>query len=299
MAEVAAAALQLAQQVPLAAHVEVDLGQVEAARVLDQRLQAGARRPRSARAIRTGSSTTAPRRARPGPATGAAATARSGRRARSPSPSRSARPRPPRSPSSRPARRSRRSRNRAHHLGLRRRPSSGRAAGRPQTSCSGPAREPRGLGLGGARLAAPRTPRPAGRRCTPGGPPATCSLDPAGSRPRACASGTPARAAPACRPGGQLVAGPRRPGRRTAVSASVRGIGVAVMTSTCGVDAAGASASRWSTPNRCCSSITTSPQPANSTSSLISACVPIAISGSPRRDALSAGVELAPSARRP
>src|SRR5262249_53675185 len=38
--EVAAAALQLAEQVAFAAHVEVDLGQVEAARVLRERLQA-------------------------------------------------------------------------------------------------------------------------------------------------------------------------------------------------------------------------------------------------------------------
>ena len=49
------------------------------------------------------------------------------------------------------------------------------------------------------------------------------------------------------------------------VIATVRGIGVAVMTSTCGgwLALARASASRCSTPNRCCSSTTTSPRSAN------------------------------------
>ena len=65
--------------------------------------------------------------------------------------------------------------------------------------------------------------------------------------------------------------------------ATVLGIGVAVMTSTCGrLSAALArSASRCSTPNRCCSSMTTRPRSANWTCSSSSACVPITIPASP------------------
>ena len=66
------------------------------------------------------------------------------------------------------------------------------------------------------------------------------------------------------------------------VIATVRGIGVAVITSMCG--GAGAlprSASRCSTPNRCCSSITTSPSSANCTWSWISAWVPITMPAVP------------------
>ena len=65
--------------------------------------------------------------------------------------------------------------------------------------------------------------------------------------------------------------------------ATVLGIGVAVITSTCGrLSAALArSASRCSTPNRCCSSITTRPRSANWTCSVSSAWVPITIPASP------------------
>ena len=65
--------------------------------------------------------------------------------------------------------------------------------------------------------------------------------------------------------------------------ATVLGIGVAVMTSTCGrLSAALArSASRCSTPNRCCSSMTTRPRSANWTRSSSSAWVPITIPASP------------------
>ena len=62
------------------------------------------------------------------------------------------------------------------------------------------------------------------------------------------------------------------------VSATVRGIGVAVITSRCGVTPAGALARNWSrcsTPNRCCSSTTTMPRLWNSTASCSSAWVPM------------------------
>ena len=66
------------------------------------------------------------------------------------------------------------------------------------------------------------------------------------------------------------------------VIATVRGIGVAVVTSRCGAFAALArSASRCSTPNLCCSSITTSPRSANCTGSDSSACVPTTIPACP------------------
>ena len=57
------------------------------------------------------------------------------------------------------------------------------------------------------------------------------------------------------------------------MSASVRGIGVAVMWRTCG-RARPTSAERCSTPKRCCSSTTATARSRNSTPSWISACVP-------------------------
>ena len=58
--------------------------------------------------------------------------------------------------------------------------------------------------------------------------------------------------------------------------------GVAVSTSTCGrAEALSVSAPRCSTPNRCCSSITTTPSDENSTASWMSACVPTTMSISP------------------
>ena len=64
--------------------------------------------------------------------------------------------------------------------------------------------------------------------------------------------------------------------------ATDRGIGVAVITSTCGrVVALALSAARCSTPNRCCSSTTTRPRSANCTPALSSAWVPITIPASP------------------
>ena len=66
------------------------------------------------------------------------------------------------------------------------------------------------------------------------------------------------------------------------VIATVRGIGVAVMTSRCGAfSPRPRRASRCSTPKRCCSSTTTSPSSANPTRSWISACVPTTIPASP------------------
>ncbi len=59
-----------------------------------------------------------------------------------------------------------------------------------------------------------------------------------------------------------------------AVIASVRGMGVAVITSMSGIHPFVRSAARCLTPKRCCSSTTTRPRPWNSTPSWISACVP-------------------------
>ena len=64
------------------------------------------------------------------------------------------------------------------------------------------------------------------------------------------------------------------------MSASVRGIGVAVMWRTCGLRPS-ASAERCSTPKRCCSSTTATARSRKPTSFWISAWVPIAICTSP------------------
>ena len=64
--------------------------------------------------------------------------------------------------------------------------------------------------------------------------------------------------------------------------ASVRGIGVAVITRMCGgCSFFVQSRARCSTPKRCCSSITTNPRLANCTRSSIRACVPIRMCTSP------------------
>ena len=94
--------------------------------------------------------------------------------------------------------------------------------------------------------------------------------------------------------GGHDMGGDRASGRpgswsRTEVSrspktviATVRGIGVAVMTSRCGgCSPLERSASRCSTPKRCCSSTTTRPRSWNCTLSSISAWVPMTIPASP------------------
>ena len=65
------------------------------------------------------------------------------------------------------------------------------------------------------------------------------------------------------------------------VIASVLGIGVAVMTRTSGTIPFFRSAARWTTPKRCCSSITTSPRFRKTTPSWIRAWVPMTISISP------------------
>ena len=75
-----------------------------------------------------------------------------------------------------------------------------------------------------------------------------------------------------------------------AVSASVRGIGVAVITSRCGAPCPSPlsrSFARCATPNRCCSSITTSPSAPNPTPSASSACVPIRTSICPAASSAS------------
>ena len=64
--------------------------------------------------------------------------------------------------------------------------------------------------------------------------------------------------------------------------ATVRGMGVAVMTSRCGgASALARRASRCSTPKRCCSSTTTRPRSANCTVFWISACVPMTMPATP------------------
>ena len=79
-----------------------------------------------------------------------------------------------------------------------------------------------------------------------------------------------------CRPGGisSMIDRSRSPYR---VSASERGMGVAVITSRCGLVPLERSAARCSTPKRCCSSTTTNCRSANVTGSSIRACVPITI----------------------
>ena len=61
----------------------------------------------------------------------------------------------------------------------------------------------------------------------------------------------------------------------------MRGIGVAVITSTSGASPLLDSASRWCTPKRCCSSTTTRPSLAKDTPAWNSACVPMAICAFP------------------
>ena len=57
--------------------------------------------------------------------------------------------------------------------------------------------------------------------------------------------------------------------------ANVLGMGVAVITSTCGgILAFSHSFARWATPKRCCSSTITNPRFLNCTTSSITACVP-------------------------
>ena len=63
------------------------------------------------------------------------------------------------------------------------------------------------------------------------------------------------------------------------MSASERGIGVAVMSSTSGASPFAPSALRCSTPKRCCSSTTASPSRANAVASWTSACVPTTSAG--------------------
>ena len=77
----------------------------------------------------------------------------------------------------------------------------------------------------------------------------------------------------------------------------MRGIGVAVMCSTCGATPSGAlrsSARRWLTPKRCCSSTTTTPRRSKATASSISACVPTSSFSSPEASLPSRSVRRAP-----
>ena len=78
------------------------------------------------------------------------------------------------------------------------------------------------------------------------------------------------------------------------VIATVRGIGVAVITSRCGgFVALLLRASRCSTPNRCCSSTTIKPKSLKETLSLRSACVPITMPAAPEAASASASLRAA------
>ena len=77
-------------------------------------------------------------------------------------------------------------------------------------------------------------------------------------------------------------------------SPSVRGMGVALITSRWGLSALSASAARWRTPKRCCSSVTASPRRANCTPSPSTACVPTTSCAAPVRMASSALWRAAP-----
>ncbi len=127
---------------------------------------------------------------------------------------------------------------------------AGSVGGRP--SASGPPQRDRSPGT-------PRTP------AAPARAPRRDAPTPAPTHPGFSASGTTCDAigAAARRAARAIVEMSRSP---NTVIATVRGIGVAVSTSTCGGCAPlSRSASRWSTPKRCCSSTTTSPRSKNCT----------------------------------
>ena len=75
---------------------------------------------------------------------------------------------------------------------------------------------------------------------------------------------------------------------------SVRGMGVALITSVCGWSALPDKSPRWRTPKRCCSSVTTKPSFRNSTLAESTACVPTTRSASPAAIAASAALRAAP-----
>ena len=139
---------------------------------------------------------------------------------------------------------------------------------------------------------ASRSPRSAGTRRRPGGPPPPRRAPPPTPPPRQ--SPAAQRVTIGVRPGGSSsrTLTSRSP---YTVIAAVRGIGVAVITSTSGTAAPAfsRSAARCSTPKRCCSSTTTTPRLWNATPSWISAWVPMARStravGEPGEDALALG----------
>src|SRR5439155_1136629 len=76
------------------------------------------------------------------------------------------------------------------------------------------------------------------------------------------------------------------------VSASERGIGVAVRSKTSGASPFSTRAARCSTPKRCCSSTTVRPRRWNLTDSWIRACVPTTRRAAPREMLLEPGGEL-------
>ena len=94
---------------------------------------------------------------------------------------------------------------------------------------------------------------------TSGSVPSECSVVRIGSRPAGFSVSREMSISPHC------------------VSSSVRGIGVAVMTSTSVCSPLPPSSSRWSTPNRCCSSITATARSRYATLSWNNACVPTTI----------------------
>ena len=202
------------------------------------------------------------------------------------------RPRPPSCP------RARRGRRRGSGPSPRpaRRPSCGRGRARPGAARAARA-ETLGLGRGATRTSS------AGRRRLVAvvgvGRRGRCA-----ARRRTCGGRRPPRRgrAPTCRrgPSGRRIPvriGIRPSGgvRRSETSRSayrtwprVRGIGVAVMSRTCGAPppAFASSAPRCSTPKRCCSSTTASARSANATPSWSSACVPTTTAAWPVGDGL-------------
>ncbi len=235
-------------------------------------------------------------RVRPGPAAGAAATARSAPRSPPASPSRSPRRSRPRSPSSPPARPLPPTRTRHHLLLL------------PRAHLPVQQHQPiplqlalrQSLVLGGRRTHFSHLARRliclglldqrAHHVCLPALAALLAQLLVC-ARPRR--SPATIRVSIACRPLGNS--------RSTLMSrspyfasASVRGIGVAVMCSTCGASRSPidsppgtapapfpSSAARWRTPKRCCSSTTATASARKRTSGSINACVPTISPSSP------------------
>ena len=249
---------------------QVLLGDAEAVLGLahDREPRLGGRAER--RACRAAGRSSARRRGRPGRATDGAAPGRSARRARSPSRSPPARRRRPRSPWWR----------RAAGVSPDAKRSMARSLSAPfMRPCTRSTSSPKCcLSTAKRSSAAARSlfSDSADQRAHP--------VDPLGPRSSARPTAVDHLVEPRERHGagvdrlasGRLLAQlARRPCRRNRSAPGVRGIGVAVITSTSTASPLRASARRWCTPKRCCSSTTASARSRNSTSSWNSAWVPI------------------------